>query len=54
MNNDKKTTWLGVLIGGIVAANADYTKVLEGNAAEISKLGVAVAVALIGYYTNKK
>lgn len=53
MNTDKLTTTLGTLIGIIVAANIDWSKLISGDVGEISKLIGAVLVAIHGWATNK-
>lgn len=53
MNTDKGTTILGVVIGGVVAANIDYSKLLAGDHTEVSKGIGAVVIALFGWLTNK-
>lgn len=54
MNNDKKTTILGAILGLILLVNADAAKVQAGDQAEISKVVGAVVVGAIGFYINKK
>lgn len=52
--SEPRTTAAGVILGGIVAANVDYAKVLQKDPQQIGNLIGAVAVAALGYYTNHK
>lgn len=52
-DNDTKTTLLGFVAAGLLAANLDWGKLIQGDSTQIGQaVGAAVAVA-IGYYTNK-
>jgi len=53
MNNDIKTTAIGVALGAVQASQVDFNQVVAGNKAEIIKLITAVGFALLGYFSNK-
>jgi hypothetical protein len=53
MNNDRKTSVLGVLLAAIIAGNVDYSAVFHLDPAECGKLAAAIVTALLGWYTNK-
>ena len=53
MKNDKLTTILGALLGAGFWSQVDLSKLLAGDQAEIGKVVTGVAVALLGYFTNK-
>ncbi len=52
-NNDKKTTVLGYTAALIIAAQIDYTKLLDGDPGEIGKAAGVVVAALWGFFTNR-
>lgn len=53
MNNDKKTSVLGVILAAIIALNVDYSAVFRLDPTEIGKLAGAVLTAVLGYYVNR-
>ena len=53
MNNDGKTSILGVVLAAIIALNVNYTAVFHLDPAECGKLAGAVLTAILGYYVNK-
>lgn len=50
--SEPKTTILGVILAGAVAANLDYAKLLQGDPQQIGNAVAAIVVAVLGYYTN--
>lgn len=52
-DHDTKTTALGVVAAGLLAANIDWSKLFKGDGTEIGKVVGALVVAAIGYYSNK-
>jgi len=52
-DNSTKTTVLGVLAAGLLAADIDFGKLLTGDVAEITKVVSAVVALLFGFYTNR-
>lgn len=52
-DNDAKTTLLGVLASGILAADIDFGKLFTGDVTEITKAVSAVVALLLGFYTNR-
>lgn len=53
LNNDTKTTILGLAAGALLAAGIDWGKFFVGDHAEWSRAAGAVIVGLLGYWTNK-
>lgn len=53
MNNDGKTSILGVVLAAIIALNVDFSKVFHLDPAECGKVAGAVLTAVLGFYTNK-
>ena len=53
MNNDGKTSILGVILAAIIALNVNYTAVFHMDPTECGKLIGAVATAVLGYLVNK-
>ena len=53
MNNDGKTSILGVVLAAIIALNVNYTAVFHLDPAECGKLAGAVITAVLSYYVNK-
>ena len=53
LNNDNKTSVLGVVLGAIVVLNIDYSKVFQLDPAEMGKLAGAVVTAVLGFYVNR-
>lgn len=53
MTNDTKTTMLGAILGGLLAANVDYAKLLDGDPQAAGQLVGAAIAGLLGFYTNK-
>lgn len=51
---DTKTTAIGVILGGLQALNIDWVKLLTGDVGEVGKTASAVALLLLGYFTNKR
>lgn len=54
VSSDAKTTALGVILGGIQALNIDWVKLFTGDGGEVGKTASAVALLLLGYFSNKK
>lgn len=52
-DNDTKTTVLGIMAGGLLAANLDWGKLLAGDPNQIGNAAGAVIAVLVGYYINK-
>ena len=52
-SNDNRTTLLGLIAGGLIAANIDWGKVFAADPMEIGKVAGAIVAVLIGYLTNK-
>ena len=52
-NHDNLTTVLGLILGGLVAANVDWGLVLNGDRAQLGKIIAAVVLVLYGWSTNK-
>jgi len=50
--SEPRTTGLGFVLSGIVAANIDYNKLVQGDLQQIGNLVAAVVVALLGWFTN--
>jgi hypothetical protein len=46
------TTVGGAVLAAIVAANVDYSAVLNKDPQQIANLASAVVVCIVGYYTN--
>jgi hypothetical protein len=53
MNNDGKTSILGVILAAIIALNVEYGKVFQLDPAECGKLAGAIITAILGYLVNK-
>jgi hypothetical protein len=50
--SEPRTSALGAVLGGIVAANIDYNKLLQGDPQQIGNLVAAIVVVLLGWFTN--
>lgn len=50
--SEPKTSILGALLGGIVAANIDYNKLLQGDPQQIGNAVGAAVVVLLGWFAN--
>ena len=50
--SEPRTTALGATLGGLVASKIDYSKLLQGDPAQVGLAVAAVVVALMGYFTN--
>lgn len=46
------TTVLGAVLAGVIAAQVDWSKVLQKDPQQIGNLVGACVVGLLGYYTN--
>jgi len=53
-SNDTKATILGLIAGGLLAANLNWALLLKGDSTQIGQAVGAVVAVLLGYYTNKK
>jgi hypothetical protein len=53
-DSEPKTTALGATLGGLIAAQIDYSKLLQGDPTQIGNAVAAVVVTLLGYFTNNK
>jgi hypothetical protein len=54
MNNDNKATIIGVVLASLSVAQAFFNDVGFNLHTDWYKLAVAVGIAALGYYTNKK
>lgn len=52
-DNDAKTTVIGIIAAGILAAGVDWGKLFAGDSNEVGKVAGAVIAILFSYYTNK-
>jgi hypothetical protein len=52
-SNDTKATILGIVAGGLLAANLDWGKLIAFDSAQLGQAAGAVIAVLIGYYTNR-
>lgn len=50
--SEPRTTVGGMALAGIVAANIDYPKLIQGDPQQIGNLAAAIIVAVLGYYMN--
>ncbi len=46
-----KTTLFAALSAALMAINVDYEKLSRGDRAELTRIGVAIMIALFGYYS---
>ena len=53
MSNDKKATFLGVILAGLQAGAIDYGKLVELNPAEAGKLAGVIVTAVLAWYINR-
>ena len=53
MNTDRLTTVLGVLLGALIAANVDLSKLFARDKGEMAKAAGALLIAAHGWATNK-
>lgn len=53
-DSEPRTTISGWVLAGIVGANVDYDKVLNGDRTEQSKLVGAAVLAVFSYFVNHK
>jgi len=52
-SNDTRTTIMGIVAAGLIAAQLDWTALLKGDPDQIGLAAGAVVAALWGYWTNK-
>ena len=52
--SEPRTTIAGAALAGLVAANIDYNKLVQGDPQQIGQAVAAVIVALLGYWANHK
>lgn len=50
--SEPRTSFLGLLGGGVIAAKIDYGKLIQGDPQQIGNLVGVVVVVLIGWFTN--
>lgn len=50
--SEPRTTIAGAALGGLIAAQIDYNKLLQGDPQQIAAAIAAVIVAVWGYFTN--
>ena len=50
--SEPRTTLAGAILGGIVAANIDYGKLVQKDPQQVGNLVAAIAVVLLGYWSN--
>lgn len=50
--SEPRTTLAGFVVAGVVASNVDWSLILNKDPSEIGKVVAALAVAVMGYYTN--
>ena len=53
MNNDRKASVLGVVLAAIIAANVDFSKVMQLDPAAVGQLAGALITAVLGVYINR-
>jgi len=53
VSNDNKTTILGFIASGLMAAKLDWGLLLKGDSGQLGILAGAIVTALLCYYTNK-
>jgi hypothetical protein len=52
--SEPRTTVLGFVLAGVIAAQVDYSKLMQKDPVQIGNLIGAIVTALLGYYTNNK
>lgn len=50
---DHQATAVGAIGAGLIAANIDYGKLLQGDSTEIGKAVGATVLAVVGYFFNR-